>query len=347
MLMLRPTKRQLLRRLVPAVLLSATMLTAVHAGPAEAQDRRLKFGYSVHETNPLGKGATRFSELVAEKSGQKIAVRNYPATQLGSETQMISATQGGVQEMVGVSSAPLVGLVKEFALFDLPFFFADAGEADAVLDGPVGRQLLDKLTDKGLVGLCFWENGFRHVTNSKHPIGKPEDIEGLKLRTMQNPVYIDAFNTLGANAVPMPWPEVYSALETGAIDAQENPFSIVSANKLDEVQKYLSVTRHGYSPYVVMVGKKLWDKLDDGERTILQDSCVEARDYQRKLNREEDAKIVAELGAKGMQINELTPDQMARLKQMLEPVVAKYTKEVGEDLVNQARAEIEKVRGKN
>ena len=231
MFMLRSTKRHLLRRLVPAVLLSATMLTAVHPGLAEAQERKLKFGYSVHETNPLGKGATRFSELVAEKSGQKIVVKNYPATQLGSETQMISATQGGVQEIVGVSSAPLVGLVEEFALFDLPFFFANAKEADAVVDGPVGRQLLDKLGDKGLIGLCFWENGFRHVTNSKQPISKPEDIEGLKLRTMQNPVYIDAFNTLGANAVPMPWPEVYTALETGAIDAQENPFSIVFANK--------------------------------------------------------------------------------------------------------------------
>ena len=347
MFMLRSTKRHLLRRLVPAVLLSATMLTAVHPGLAEAQERKLKFGYSVHETNPLGMGATRFSELVAEKSGQKIVVKNYPATQLGSETQMISATQGGVQEIVGVSSAPLVGLVEEFALFDLPFFFANAKEADAVVDGPVGRQLLDKLGDKGLIGLCFWENGFRHVTNSKQPISKPEDIEGLKLRTMQNPVYIDAFNTLGANAVPMPWPEVYTALETGAIDAQENPFSIVFANKLDEVQAYLSVTRHGYSPYVVMVGKKLWDQLDDGERKILQDSCAEARDYQRKLNREEEAKIVVELEARGMQINELAPDQMAKMKLMLEPVVAKYTKQVGEDLVNQARAEIEKVRSNN
>jgi TRAP-type C4-dicarboxylate transport system substrate-binding protein len=114
-------------------------------------------------------------------------------------------------------------LVKQFALFDLPFLFGDEKQADAVLDGPVGRQLLDKLSDKGLVGLCFWENGFRHVTNVKHPVAKPEDLQGLKIRTMQNPVYIDAFNALGANAVPMPWPEVYAALETKAIDAQASP----------------------------------------------------------------------------------------------------------------------------
>jgi Bacterial extracellular solute-binding protein, family 7 len=193
--------------------LSCIALAASNAIAADPiNEHSLKFGYSVQEAHPLGKGATKFAELVASKSGGKIKIKNYPAAQLGSEVQLISAAQGGVQEMVGVSSAPLVGIVKDFALFDLPFLFANEKEVDAVVDGPVGAQLYDKLASKGLVGLCFWENGFRHVTNSKRPITKAEDLKGLKIRTMQNPVYVDLFNTLGANAVPMAWPEVYGAL---------------------------------------------------------------------------------------------------------------------------------------
>jgi TRAP-type transport system periplasmic protein len=318
---------------------SSAVLLPIAGWAADVKDRTIKFGYSVHEVHPLGQGANKFVQLVGEKSGGKIKVRPYPATQLGSETQMISATQGGVQEMVGVSSAPLVGLVREFALFDLPFLFANEKEADAVLE-----QLLAKLTDKGLTGLCFWENGFRHVTNSKRPISKPEDIQGLKIRTMQNSVYIDAFNTLGANAVPMAWPEVYTALEQRAIDAQENPFGIIHANKLDEVQKYLSVTKHGYSPYVLMVGRKFWDKLTPDEQKIFQEACIEARDYQRQISRSEDAKLQNELKVKGMMVNDITPEELAKLKLRLKPVIDKYTKEVGEDLVKQAQAEIDRVK---
>jgi TRAP-type transport system periplasmic protein len=322
-------------------------IAASAAPAADVNEHTIKFGYSVLEAHPLGKGANRFVQLVAEKSGGKIKIKNYPATQLGSETQMISATQGGVQEIVGVSSAPLVGLAKEFALFDLPFLFANEKEVDAVVDGPVGTQLYDKLKAKGLVGLCFWENGFRHVTNSKRPIAKAEDLKGLKLRTMQNPVYVEAFNTLGANAVPMPWPEVYAALETKAIDAQENPFAIIATNKIDEVQKYLSVTKHAYSPYAVMVGAKFWDKLSPPEQAIFKDSCAEARDYQRKVGREEDAKTTIELKTRGMQINELSADAVAQMKLQLQPVTDKYSKEIGEDLVKQVQAEIGKVRAQN
>ncbi len=336
-----------IKQLLLSPIVLALCLTAADSRAAETKERAIKFGYSVHEVHPLGKGATRFSDLIAEKSGGKIKVKNYPATALGSETQMISATQGGVQEIVGVSSAPIASLVKQFALFDLPFLFSDGKEADAVLDGPVGQQLLGKLTDKGLIGLCFWENGFRHVTNAKRPVNKPEDVQGLKIRTMQNPVYIDAFNALGANAVPMPWPEVYAALETKAIDGQENPYAIIQANKLDEVQKYLTATKHSYSPYVVMAGKKFWDKLTPDEQKILQDSCLEARDYQRTVSREEDIKILADLKEKGMVITELPPEERTRLQQLLKPVAEKYTQQVGEDLVKQTYAEIEKVRTRN
>lgn len=320
------------------------LLNAAGASAADVKERTIKLGYGIQEEHPLGQGANRFAQILAEKSGGRIKIKNYPATALGSEAQMISATQGGVQEIVIPSSAPLVPLIKEFALFDLPFLFADEKEADAVLDGPVGSKLLARLTEKNLVGLCYWENGFRNVTNSKRSIVKADDIKGLKIRTMQNPVYIDTFSTLGANAVPMAFTELYSALETKAIDAQENPYGIIHANKFNEVQKYLSATKHAYAPYVVIVGKKFWDGLSADDKKIMQEACIEVRGYQRKLSREQNAKVLADLKAKGMVFNELSPQELAKMRQELKPVVDKYTKEIGPELVQQTYAEIAKVR---
>jgi tripartite ATP-independent transporter DctP family solute receptor len=322
------------------------MLLAADAGiAAEIKERTIKLGYGIAEEHPLGQGVNWFAKLVGEKSGGKIKVKGYPGNTLGSEEKMISATTGGVQEMVIPSSAPVVSVVKEFRLFDLPFLFANEKEADAVLDGPVGKELLGKLPEKSLVGLCFWENGFRHVTNSKHPITSAEDLEGLKIRTMQSPVYIDTFNTLGANATPLSFSELYTALEMKAVDAQENPYAIIHAAKFDEVQKYLSATRHAYAPFVVLISKKLWDGLSADERKILEDSCVEARDYQRKVSRENNAKIIQALKDNGMELNEVDPQELAKIKEKLQPVIAKHVQNIGEDLVQRTMAEIEKVRG--
>ena len=329
-------------------LLSVAIAAAsfVSIGAAAQGVRVAKFGYGIAEDHPLGQGALKFSQLVDQRSGGRVKVKPYPANVLGSETAMISSAQGGVQEMVGSSSAPLVGIVKEFALFDLPFLFANEAEADAVLDGPVGRSLLDKLEPKGLVGLCYWETGFRNVTNSRRPIAKADDLKGLKLRTMQNPVYIESFNKLGANAVPLPFTELFAALETKAVDGQENPYGIIYANKMHEVQKYLTATRHGYSPFVVMVSKKHWDTLAAADHKVMQEACVETAAYQRKLNRDANEKILSQMKSAGVQFNELPPAELARLRQELQPVVEKFSKQIGEDTVRQAMAEIEKARRK-
>jgi tripartite ATP-independent transporter DctP family solute receptor len=334
----RPAKHLLLSLMIPAVLLCAS------AQAADVTDRNIKFSYVLSKDHPYGLGAAKFAELVDQKSGGKMKVKTYSDGQLGGEAQTISATQGGIQEMTLVSSAPLVGIVKEYALFDFPYLFENEKEADAVLDGPVGKSLLDKLSSKNLIGLCYWENGFRNVTNSKRPIAKADDLQGLKIRTMQNPVYTDLFNTLGANAVPMAMTEVYTALETKAIDAQENPYQIIYTSKFNEVQKYVSATKHAYAPAVVMVSKKFWDKLTPDERKILQDSCAEARDYERKTTRDANAKVLKELQAKGMAFNEIPPAEIAKMRAKAKPVVDKYSKEVGEDLVKQTYAEIDKVR---
>jgi tripartite ATP-independent transporter DctP family solute receptor len=336
--------KKIQRSLLAATSALLTTLGSVGAHAADVQERTIKFGYVAPQQHPQGMGAKKFAELVAQKSGGKLNVKGFSDGQLGGEVQMISASQGGVLEMTAMSTAPLVGVVKEFALFDFPFLFENTKEADTVVDGPVGKALLDKLPTRGLVGLCYWENGFRHVTNNKRAITRMEDLEGLKIRTMQNPVYVQMFGALGSNAIPMAFTELYSALETKAVDAQENPYAIIAANKFYEVQKYLTATRHAYSLYVVMAGAKFWDKLSADEKQILQASCNESRDYQRKLSRDVDARLLIDLRAKGMAYNELPPAELAKIRAQLKPVVQKFSKEVGEELVNQTFAEIQKLR---
>lgn len=326
-----------------ALTLALAAMPAAHAADAAAP-RAVKVSYVTAEDSPYGKGVSRFAELVASKTQGKLKVQGYSDGRLGAELPSITAAQGGVLEVALASTAAVVGMVKEFALFDLPFLFTDEREAYAVLDGAVGRQLLDKLGDKGLVGLCYWEVGFRQTTNSKRPIVKAEDFAGLKIRTIQNPVFVDVFNGLGANAMPMAFTEVFGALESKAIDGQETPYNVIHTSRFYEVQKYLSATKHIYGPGVVLVSKKFWDQIDTAEQKALQDSCDETRGYQRQVSRDANARLTGELAKQGMVWNDISPEERARMRQRVQPVIDKYTKQVGEDLVKQAMAEVGKVR---
>jgi tripartite ATP-independent transporter DctP family solute receptor len=320
------------------------LFAVADVGAADVKERSIKLSYVTAKDSPYGLGVTRFAELAAQKSDGKMKVRGYSDGQLGAEVQSISGAQGGVLEMALVSTAAVSGNVKEFGLFDFPFLFNEEKEVYTVLDGAVGKQLLDKLNDKGLVGLCYWEVGFRHVTNSKRPVAKAEDLQGLKIRTIQNPVFVDVFNSLGANATPMAFTEVYTALETRALDGQETPYNVIYTSKFYEVQKYLSATKHIYGPGVVLVGKKFWDQLSADEKKILNDSCAEARDYERQVSRDLDVKVLAEMKAKGLVVNDISAEERARMREKVKPVIEKFTNVVGPDLVKQAYAEIEKVR---
>jgi tripartite ATP-independent transporter DctP family solute receptor len=234
--------------------------------------------------------------------------------------------------------------VKEFGLIGLPFSFATEKEADAVLDGPFGRKLLAKLQDKGLVGLAFWENGFRNVTNNKRPIVRAEDVAGLKIRTMQNTLYIDLFGGLGANPVPMAVSELFTALESRAVDAQENPYTVVHAQKFYDVQKYLSTTGHAYDALVLIVSRKFWDRLSAADQKALQEAAVESTAFERAASRELNAKLRAELVKLGMQINDVSREEKARMREKLQPVIAKHVAAAGEDAAREFFAEIEKAR---
>jgi tripartite ATP-independent transporter DctP family solute receptor len=328
---------------------AATVAVASASFSAFAQDikpRLIRFGYGLNEQSNQGRAAKVFAEQVEKASGGKMKVRTIGAAALGPDTQMQQALIGGAQEMMVGSTATLVGITKEMALWDTPFLFNNVKEADAVLDGPIGQKVMDKLQDKGLVGLAYWENGFRNLTNSKRPVTKLEDLNDVKLRVMQNNVYLDSFKLLGANAVPMPFSELFSALETKTVDGQENPYNTILSSKFYEVQKYLSVTNHVYSPWIVTVSKKWWDGLSKTEQKILLDAARVSRDFERKDTRDEAAKALGDLKAKGMQVNELPVAEVNRMRDKLTHVNASIATNVGMDLWNDTQKELTRLRAK-
>jgi TRAP-type transport system periplasmic protein len=306
---------------------SALTLALGIASPAfaqEVQEHIIKFGHLNNADHPVSFGVKRFAELLATKSGGKLKVQEFPSSTLGNEMQQQSALQGGVQEMSAPATTSLAGIVKEFGLLDFPFAVTNFAQADALLDGPLGKALLDRLPEKGLVALGYWDLGFRNVTNSRRPITKAEDLEGLKLRVIPNPVFLDTFKAFKANPVPMPFAELFGALESKAVDGQENPYSVILSNKFFEVQKYVSATNHVYGANIVLVSKRFWDKLSPTEQKMMTEAANETRQYQRQVSRAAALKAVGELQGKGMQYNELSPAEQQHMSQIAKPVTDRF-----------------------
>lgn len=337
----------MITRFKTRILILATALSCAVAGVASAADvkpRLIRFGYGLNEESVQGRAARYLAQELEKVSGGKLKMKTFGSANLGSDEQMQGALVGGVQEMMVGSTAPLAGMVKEFGVFDLPFLFNSEKEADAVLDGPLGQDMLKKLEAKGLVGLVYWENGFRNMTNSKRPIARAEDLQGIKLRVMQNQIALGVFNTLGANAVPMPFSELFTALETRTVDGQENPITTIQSSKFYEVQPYLTITRHVYTPWVVMASKKWWDTLSADEQKMIRQAAASSRDFERRDSRADSQKAMTTLEKAGMKINTVSPEEVARMRQKVQPVVDKYTQELGPDLVKQLNDEIQKAR---
>ena len=330
------------RRSLVAVAAAAALLPL--AAQAQVNQHNIKFAFQNPKEHPQGQGAQKFADLVAQKSGGKITVKLFPGGTLGGDVQTISALQGGTVEMTVLNAGILQSQVKEFAVYDFPFLFNNVQEADAVTDGAFGKGLFAKLEPKGLVGLNYWDLGFRNLTNSKRPINKAEDIAGLKIRVVQSPIYIDLFNALGANATPMPFPEVYPALEQKAIDGQENPATVIRANKFNEVQKHLALTRHMYNPQALVVSKKFWDKLSAEEKQLITEAAAAATTFQRGISRTQADVALDDLKKSGMQVTELPAAEVAKLREKVKPVIDKQTALVGADTVKALNAEIAKVR---
>jgi tripartite ATP-independent transporter DctP family solute receptor len=332
-----------------AVMAAASLLTSLALmASAAAQDvktRTLKFAFSLAQDHPLGQGAQKFADLVAEKSGGKMKVSIYANAVLGGDPQNLSAVRGGTLDFTSMATGLLAGIDKRFMVFDLPFLFNDAQEAYAVSDGPVGQRLLGGLADHGLIGLGIWDLGFRNMTNSKRPISTVQDFQGLKIRVIAAPVYIEMFKTLGSNPVPMTFGEVYGALESKAIDGQDNPVGVIQSAKFAEVQKYLSLTRHIYTGMPFLMSKKTWDGMSQTERQIILDAAAEAKAQERKISQAKEAVAIDDL-KKLMQVNGLTPDQVTQLRDAVKPVVDKFAAEIGPEVMQQTAAELSTLRAK-
>ena len=330
---------------IPARIALAAGLSLLFALPASAQQERvIRFGHLNNADHPVSFGVKRFGEILAAKSGGKMKVMEFPASQLGNEMQQQSALQGGVQQMSAPATTSLAGIIKEFGLVDFPFSVANYAQADALLDGPLGQALIAKLPEKGLVALGYWDLGFRNVTNSKRAITKPEDFDGLKLRVIPNPVFLDTFKAFKANPVPMPFAELYGALEARAVDGQENPFAVILSNKFYEVQKFVSATNHVYAANIVLVSKKFWDQLTPAEQKMMNEAADESRAYQRQTSRAAARKAVEELQAKGAQYNDVTPQELARMREVAKPVIEKFSTQYDPAIVKLYGDELARIR---
>lgn len=311
---------------------------------AFAADKELKLALQNPKGHPLEMGATKFAELVDSKTKGAVKVKVFAGGALGGDAQNVSALQGGTLDMVILNSGILASQVKEFAVYDFPFMFNNSEEADKIVDGEFGKALHAKLEEKGIVGLAYWELGFRDMTNSKHPITKVDDIKGLKLRVIPNAINVDWVTALGANPTPMPFPEVYAALEQKAIDGQENPVTVIASNKFYEVQKHLALTHHQYNPQSAIISKKVWDTLTPEQQTAVREAAVEAGAYQRGVAREKSTTALDEVKKAGMEITELSAEELAKMRETLKPVIAKHAELVGKETVDKLINELDALR---
>jgi len=323
---------------------AALSIVAALLAWAPAQAQEFKFATQNPKGHPLVIGMEKFAELVASKSGGKMKVSLFPGGVLGGDQANVSALQGGTLEIVSLNSGILASQAKEFGIYDFPFMFASSKEADTVVDGPFGKMMHAKLEGKGIVGLAYWELGFREITNSRRPIHKVDDIAGLKLRVIPNAINVDWVKALGANPTPLAFPEVYAALDQKAIDGQENPLTVINANKFYEVQKHVALTNHQYNPQSVIFSKKVWDALAEGNRKILADAALEAARFQRQASRDAAGAALDNLKKNGMQVTELSGAELAKFRDKMKPVVAKHSEVVGADTVKALEAELAKLR---
>ncbi|SDA95456.1 tripartite ATP-independent transporter solute receptor, DctP family [Pseudomonas sp. NFACC15-1] len=334
---------KLMKTLLAGACATGLLLTGVASHADEIRERTLRFAFQNVKEHPQGQGAQKFADLLGEKSGGKIKVRLFPGGTLGGDVQTVSALQGGTLDITVLNSGILAAQAPDYAMLDFPFLFNNVEEAHAVIDGPVGQKLAAQLDSKGLVGLGYWDLGFRNLTNSKHPVTKLEDMQGLKIRVIQSPIYLETFAALGANPVPMAFPEVYTGLEQHTIDGQENPFTVIEGNKFYEVQKYLSVTGHIFNPQSLIISQKTWNRLNDDEKAMIRAAAAEAQTFQREVTAASMDKAKATLAA-AMTVNEITPAEKDRLRERVKPVVDKFAKSLDGDLVKTMYEEIAKVR---
>ncbi len=304
------------------------------AGVASAQTT-MKISISIAQNSHQGVAIDTFGKEVEKRTGGRYKVQSFYSGSLGGERESIEAVQLGTQELAFSSTGPVPNFVPEAKILDIPFLFRDKAHARAVLDGPIGQEMLAKFESKGFKALAWGENGIRHMTNSKRSVNAPEDLKGLKMRTMENPVHVAAYKGLGIVTTPMAFPEVFTALQQGTVDGQENPLSVIMASKFDQVQKHLTLTGHVYSPGIFLMSKPAFDKLSAADKQAFLDAAKEGVKANRARVDEDDAKGVTELRSKGMTVIENV--DKAKFVTMLGPVNAEFEKQFGKANIDRIR----------
>lgn len=326
-----------------ALALGATALTTP-AFAAEYGEHTFKVSSGAAQDHPIATGIDTMSACMEEGSGGKMKLRGFYSGQLGDDADATQATRSGSIEMVVTGSAAIAGIEPALGVFSLPFMFANDEEVDAIMTGPYFDYLAEKMPQHDLVLLSIWENGFRNATNSKHPIMAVSDFQGLNFRVMQNPIFLDTFRRLGANPVPMSFGEVFTALETGAVDGQENPLPLIEATKFYEVQKYVTLTRHAYSPNPALMNRGVWESLNADEQALIMSCAAEARDAQIKRSREAVGEAADKLTAEGMEIAEMPAAEMDKLRELVAPVWETSMGSVGQENFDRLMVELNKIR---
>ena len=297
------------------------------AVPAMAQTT-LKMNIALAQNSHYGVAIDTFAREVEKRTNGRYKVQNFYSGALGAERESVEGVQLGTLDLTLTSTGPLPNFVPEVAILDIPFLFRDYAHARAVLDGPIGQELLAKFPPKGMMGLAWAENGFRHMTNSKRPVNQPDDLRGLKMRTMENPIHIEAYRQFGILPTPMAFTEVFTALQQGTVDGQENPLSVITSAKLDQVQKYLSLTGHVYSPAIFLMNKAQWDKLSDADKQAFVEAAREGVKADRARVDEDERRAVADLRGKGMNVVETLDKE--KFQTVLAPVYADFGKRFGQ-----------------
>jgi tripartite ATP-independent transporter DctP family solute receptor len=322
--------------LLPALIL-ALIISSCKGGQDNAPSKiegkiTFKLASMTAMDHTYNQGASRFAELVKARSNGRIEITIFPDGKLGKgEKELLEAIQQGTIDFYVGSTGPVGGFSPSMGILDLPFLFRDYDHADKILDGPVGRQLLDDLGKANIKGLAFWENGFRNLTNSKKEVKNPSDAKGLKIRTMENKIHLTAWKAVGVNPVAIPFGELYGDLQKKSIDGQENPIGVIYSSKFNEVQKYLSLTQHVYSPAIIAISPKAWQTLTKEDQDMLLKTAAEVAPYQRKLGRDSEEKQIAELAAKGMIVTRNISTAM--WYKIMEGAMGEFIRSFGKDKV--------------
>ncbi len=316
-------------------LLAAALAVAALAPLGASAQTAMKISISIAQNSHQGIGIDTLAREVEKRTNGRIKIQGFYSGSLGGERESIEAVQLGTQELTFTSTGPVPNFVPAARILDIPFLFRDKAHARAVLDGPIGQEMLKEFESKGFKALAWGENGVRHMTNSKRSVNSPEDLKGLKMRTMENPVHVAAYKGFGIVTTPMAFPEVFTALQQGTVDGQENPLSVIMAAKFDQVQKHLSLTGHVYSPAIFLMNKASFDKLSAADKQVFLDAAAEAVKANRARVDEDDAKGVAELRSKGMTVVENV--DKAKFQAALTPVYAEFEKQFGKANIDRIR----------